>query len=172
MKCQKCNKNEANIQYRESINGQTREICLCTECAKESGMLDRTSEMFRNMEREMMSAFTFPFGGSSLFGSSFSSLFGGTPLSLSLLGGGNPFSTAAEAGGFFETDPVEGMETVAPDKNKPAGKNASINNKEVKAEKRPETVDELKSQLLDAIGDERYEDAARLRDKINKLKGE
>lgn len=171
MKCQKCNKNEANIQYKESINGKTREICLCSECARESGMLDHTSEIFRNMEREMMSAFTFPFGGQSLLGSPFSSLFGGTPLSLSLLGSENPFADTAEADGFFETDPVEGMETVTTGKDDKA-KNAGTINKESKAEKRPETIDELKAQLLDAIGDERYEDAARLRDRINKLKGE
>ncbi len=159
MKCQKCNKNEANVQYRESINGQTREICLCSQCAEESGLLDRTSEMFRNMEREMMSAFSFPFGrgiGASLFG--------GTPVSLSLLGGGNPFAPAPELGDFFENDPVEDMETVEPKKKD--------TKKKVKAEKKPENVDELKAQLLDAIGDERYEDAAKLRDKIKKLKGE
>ncbi len=170
MKCQKCNKNEANIQYRESINGATREICLCSECAKESGLLSHTTEMFRDMEREMMSAFTFPFGGRGLLGSSFSSLFGGTPLSLSLLGG-DTFDAATEAGGFFETDPVEGMENVG-GKEKTVEKSNTVKNKDAKAENRPETVDELKAQLLDAIGDERYEDAARLRDKIKKFKGE
>lgn len=159
MKCQKCNKNEANVQYRESINGQTREICLCSECAKESGLLSHTSEMFRNMEREMLSAFTFPFGRS--IGAS---LFGGTPISLSLLGGESPFAPAPELGGFFENDPVEGMESAPPEK--------TGTKKEARPEKKPETVDELKAQLLDAIGDERYEDAAKLRDRIKKLEGE
>ncbi len=166
MKCQKCNKNEANIQYRESINGSEREIFLCSDCARESGLLNHTSELFRNMEREMMRSFTFPFGGQSLLGDTFGSLFGGTPLSLSLLGGVSPFADTAEAGGFFETDPVEGLESVAPEKKEKHTK------KETKAEKKAETEDELKARLLDAIAEERYEEAARLRDKIKKIKGE
>ena len=149
MKCQKCNKNEANVQYRESVNGSTREIFLCSDCAAESGLLNHTSEIFRSMEREMLSAFSFPFG---------------TALRRSLLGGssrGLSFSPVTEAGGFFENDPVESMNTVeAPHK------------KEEKRDNAPETVDELKARLLDAIADERYEDAAKLRDKIKELKGE
>ena len=146
MKCQKCNKNEANVQYRESVNGNTREILLCSDCAAESGLLNHTSEIFQSMEREMLSTFSFPFGRT---------------LGRSLLGGSSrsvPFSPATEVGGFFENDPVESMNTVetAPEKKT----------------KKPETVDELKAKLLDAIADERYEDAAKLRDKIKELKGE
>lgn len=144
MKCQKCHKNEANVQYRESVNGNTREIFLCSDCAAESGLMNHTSEIFRSMEREMLSAFSFPFGRS--FGRS---LFGGPSRGLSL-------STAPEAGGFFENDPVESMNTV----------------EHPKEAKKPKTVDELKAKLLDAIADERYEDAAKLRDRIKELKGE
>ncbi len=150
MKCQKCGKNEASVQYRENINGNIREICLCSDCAKESGLLKKTESIFAGMQREMLSAFAFPFGGRSLLGSMFSSPFGAFP----------------EIGdSFFESDPVEGLEAIeeAP-KKEPEKKKA--------AKKAPETVDELKAQLLDAIADERYEDAAKLRDKIKKLKGE
>ncbi len=150
MKCQKCNKNEANVQYREMINGTTREIHLCSECAKETGLLKQTSDMFARMERSMMNAFAFPFGGSRLLGGSFFD---------------EPF---AEIGGFFENDPVESMSLPsydAPEKEKKE-------NKREKKQPEAETVDTLKAKLLDAIADERYEDAAKYRDKIKQLKGE
>lgn len=146
MKCKKCGKNQANVQYSENINGNVREIFLCSECAKESGLLRKTENIFTDMQREMMNAFAFPFGGHSLLENGFSS----------------PFAAFPEIGdSFFERDPVEGLETLnAPNENKKPEK------------KEDETVDELKAMLLDAIADERYEDAAKLRDKIKKLKGE
>lgn len=156
MKCQKCNNNEANVQYRETINGETREFSLCSECAKEMGILEKTEGMFRNMEREMMSAFTMPFG-------SFGLPFGG--FSRRILGASRPafITFFPEAGEFFDTDPVENMTIAsAPDNQK----------KEEKPEAKADDVNSLKAKLLDAIADERYEDAARLRDEIKKLKGE
>ncbi len=154
MKCQKCNKNEANVQYRESINGTTREICLCSECAKETGLLKRTDGIFQNMEREMLSAFAFPFGGASLFGRGLSRAFS------------NPFGSFPEIGGFFENDPVESIESITTEDDK---KEAPKKGKKLDPR---EEIDQLKAKLLDAIADERYEEAAKLRDKIKKIKGE
>ncbi len=155
MKCQKCNKNEANIQYREYVNGKTREIRLCEDCARETGLLGKTENMFADMERRMIGAFT-PF---SVFGG----LGGGCSPVRGFLGGGSSFfSEPFFAEPFFDNDPVEDMQLPTEEK------------KEKKAsEKEPaETEAEMKARLLDAIADERYEDAAKLRDKIKKLKGE
>ena len=156
MKCQKCNKNEANVQYRETINGETREFSLCSECAKEMGILEKTEGMFRNMEREMMSAFTLPFGGLGLPFGGFSRRARRAPTPMFAI-------SFPEAGEFFDTDPVENM-TIgsAPDDQK----------EEKRAQPKADDVNTLKAKLLDAIADERYEDAARLRDEIKKLKGE
>lgn len=154
MKCQKCNKNEANVQYRESVNGVTREICLCEECARETGLLNKTSNMFAKMERQMLNAFANPFGRRALGGGFLGDSFFTEPF--------------AEIGGFFENDPVEDMRlpiTEAPANDKKERKNGQ---KEASAE----TEETLKAKLLDAIADERYEDAAKYRDKIKKLKGE
>ena len=161
MKCQKCNHNDANVHYSETVNGETREFCLCSECAKEMGILEKTEGMFRSMEREMMSAFTLPFAGLS---------FGGFGLPLGAfsrrgIGEKRPVFTASfpEVGEFFDTDPVENMTLAsAPDDRK----------KEEKTEDKTDDVNTLKAKLLDAIADERYEDAARLRDEIKKLKGD
>jgi len=38
MLCQNCGKNEANIKYTQIINGDTKEMVLCNECAKELGI--------------------------------------------------------------------------------------------------------------------------------------
>ena len=38
MLCQKCNKNEANVKYTEIINGEKKEMMLCEECSHELGL--------------------------------------------------------------------------------------------------------------------------------------
>lgn len=38
MLCQNCGKNEANIRYTQIINGVKKELALCSNCAKELGM--------------------------------------------------------------------------------------------------------------------------------------
>ena len=38
MKCQNCNNNEANVKYTEVINGEKREMMLCEECSHKLGV--------------------------------------------------------------------------------------------------------------------------------------
>lgn len=38
MKCQNCGENEANFRYTEIINGDKKEIALCDKCSKELGI--------------------------------------------------------------------------------------------------------------------------------------
>lgn len=38
MKCQNCNKNEANVRYTEVINGKKKEMMLCEECSEKLGI--------------------------------------------------------------------------------------------------------------------------------------
>ncbi len=40
MLCQNCGKNEANIRYTQIINGVKKEIALCSHCAKKLGVED------------------------------------------------------------------------------------------------------------------------------------
>ena len=35
MKCEKCNQNEATFFYKETVNGKTRALHLCADCAEE-----------------------------------------------------------------------------------------------------------------------------------------
>ncbi len=136
MKCQKCNTNEANVRYTETINGSTREMCLCSECARESGILGRTEDMFSRLERQMISVFANPF-------------------SAPLMGRGLFVASAPCVGGSCSEaeaiEPPHKEEVLAPERT---------------------GEDAIKAKLLDAIADERYEDAAVLRDELKKLKGE
>ena len=38
MLCQKCKKNEANVKYTEIINGEKKEMMLCEECSHKLGL--------------------------------------------------------------------------------------------------------------------------------------
>jgi protein arginine kinase activator len=45
MKCQLCNQNEANLQVKQVINGDVREIAVCRECAAKSGLKESSVPM-------------------------------------------------------------------------------------------------------------------------------
>lgn len=77
MLCQKCLKNQANYYYKQTINGVTKEIALCSDCAaKESG--DNNS-LWKKINDEFITSpfessfFGNGFPGSNLFGSLFTS---------------------------------------------------------------------------------------------------
>ena len=74
MLCQNCNKNEATTYYKETINGQTRELHLCPECAaKLTGSAPSFGSMFSDP------FFSNPFGSffAEPFGAALQSPFGG-----------------------------------------------------------------------------------------------
>lgn len=52
MKCQSCGKREATVKYYENINGTKKELHLCSECANKLGVMefpDIFSPMFVSM---------------------------------------------------------------------------------------------------------------------------
>lgn len=56
MKCQNCGKEEANIKYYENINGEKREIMVCSSCAKNLNLMDfpnMLSYFFTNHPKEL-----------------------------------------------------------------------------------------------------------------------
>ena len=46
MKCEKCGKNEATMYYKETVNGVTREMHLCPECAQKETSAARLKAHF------------------------------------------------------------------------------------------------------------------------------
>ena len=61
MKCGKCGQNEANYYYRETVNGHTREIRLCEDCAREEGLEDRFTRRFGFADSFFEDFFRLPF---------------------------------------------------------------------------------------------------------------
>ena len=45
MLCQNCGENEANVKYTQIINGVKKEISLCSDCAKKLGINNMVNEM-------------------------------------------------------------------------------------------------------------------------------
>ena len=68
MKCEKCNEREANFFYTATINGDTTQRHLCSECAAEEGL----DKVFRQQRDDVFSDF---FGRRSLFDSFFADPF-------------------------------------------------------------------------------------------------
>lgn len=162
MKCTHCHENEANTHIKRTINGRTQEMYLCPECAKKLGVMDEFE----------------PFSMDSFFGN----FLGAGAAALNSLAGiercsycGSSFNDIVNTGRVgcancydkFEDRLAPGIEKLH-GRAKHVGKNVTYT--EEKEEQKPVSeIDGLKSQLKQAIKEQRFEDAAVLRDKINEL---
>lgn len=170
MKCQHCNQNEATTHIKKIVNGKREEMHLCSECAKELGVMDE----FRMPTM------------SEMFGDSFLGNFLGAGVAaMNSLAGvdrcsscGSSFNDIVNSGRIgcadcydkFE-DKLEPSIRKIHGKTKHIGKFITYSNDEKKAEEKPQVseLDSLKEQLKAAVSEQRFEDAAVIRDKINEL---
>lgn len=63
MLCDNCGKREANVRYSENINGKTKELNLCEECSKKLGITEMDFNMpidFSSFFGEFMEDFATP----------------------------------------------------------------------------------------------------------------
>ena len=183
MKCENCGKNEANVKYTQIINGDKKQMFLCEECSEKLGI--------NNMN------FNMPIDFSSFLGDFFDDMTEKSFIpnltnsnKLKCTKCGLEFDDFLQTGKFgcsncydeFENmvDPIlksmygtnrhigrlgnvlEGNNISVEDKNDDKKENQLKNETENK-------LDKLKLDLKQAIKDERYEDAAKLRDEIKKL---
>lgn len=154
MKCEKCNEREANFFYTATINGETTQKRLCSECAAEEGL----DQVFASKRR---SAFDSMFD--SFFAEPFSlmdSFFGRR----SLLDAFAPTMTLPRvlfAPVQVRQTTAQETENAAPEKDIPADAG-----EEVKAQRE---LNMLKSELEEAVKAENFEKAIELRDKIRKM---
>ncbi|MEG0873329.1 MAG: UvrB/UvrC motif-containing protein [Clostridia bacterium] len=161
MKCQKCLHREATVRYSENINGKSQEAHLCYECAKKMGIADFSdflSPIFINMPE----------------------FFGEQVLECSVCG--NSFEDYANTGLFgcsscydvFESN-LDELFLKMHGKNRHVGtrRKRLAENKKVETKKitKEEQLAELKNKLKELIEQEKYEDAALIRDKIKKIEG-
>ena len=169
MKCTHCHNNEANTHITRIINGKREEMHLCSECAEKLGVMDE---------------FSFePFSMDSFFGN----LLGAGASALNSLTGidrctycGSSFNDIINSGKVgcancydkFEDKLSPSIEKLH-GKAKHIGKSVTYTEEAEEAPKAEISEEEkLKEELKKAVQEQRFEDAAVIRDKINALHGE
>lgn len=197
MLCQNCGENEANVRYTQIINGVKKEMALCEKCSKELGIGDMDFSMpinfssflsdFFEEEKEFLPSFieqeklmcdkcgmtyedfinTGKFGCENCY-EIFSNKI--DPILKNIHGGNRhigrginlPKEKNVGSGAFINSKDKNVGSGVLIDSN-----NNNVGNTSVKQNR----LDRLKNDLKQAIQEERYEDAAKIRDEIKVLEG-
>ncbi len=173
MKCTHCHEKEANTHYKKIVNGKKEEMYLCEDCAKELGIMEE---------------FQFePFTLDSFFGN----LLGAGVAGMNSLSGvdrctycGTTFNDIVNSGRVgcahcydrFENKLAPSIEKLH-GRTKHVGKSVTYTEEKAPAEgdTKPEKtskLEQLKADLKLAVLEQRFEDAAVLRDKIKELDAE
>ncbi len=146
MKCDRCGKNEATFHYKTNSNGRVTEAHLCSDCARAMGYAGsverRMSSWFDDDWFDRPFRMLEPFFGG--FGSRMLTEFPQPVDVLEQAQSADPESSAAE-----ELLPKDEAMSLALERRRNA----------------------LETQLHNAVAEERYEDAARLRDELKALGG-
>lgn len=185
MLCQNCGENEANVRYTQIINGVKKEMALCEKCSKELGIGDMDFSMpinfssflsdFFEEEKEFLPSFM---EQEKLMcdkcGMTYEDF-----INTGKFGCENCYEIFSN-----KIDPIlknihGGNRHVGRGLNLPKGKKENLkeNSKkqyntvgeEVKEYSKNNELDKLKKNLKQAIQEERYEDAAKIRDEIKKM---
>lgn len=177
MICENCKTREANVRYSENINGVKKELHLCEECSRKLGITD-------NMDFRMP-ALEF----SNLFGSFLEDFSNSTDFMPYLSGMkelrcdscNSTFDDIINTGRYgcancydvFE-DRMDPILKKLQGANRHNGRLGKISNNKVKFNDIDKSnnikteLERLQDELKKAIKEERYEDAAKIRDKIKK----
>lgn len=178
MLCEHCNENEANVKYTQIVNGVKKQMNLCDKCAKELGFLG----MDFNLEM--------PIDFSGFFGDLLNEYEENEFMptiamqkTLTCDKCGLTFDEFLDSGKFgcdhcyrvFENK-IDPILKRLHGSNRYIGRNVKINdenNVETEARTKDETnadkINQLKKELKQKIKEEKYEEAATLRDEIKKL---
>lgn len=172
MLCNNCNENEANVRYTQIVNGVKKEMHLCDKCANKLGIgnMDIYMPDFNNFFGDLLNDFNEDFIPSIAMpkvlkcdkcGLSFDDF-----IETSKFGCDNCYSVFEE-----KIDPIlkrlHGSNRYVGKKVKKVKPENTIEIKEEKEEQNK--IDELKALLKQKIKEEKYEEAAKLRDEIKKL---
>ena len=187
MLCDNCGKNEATVRYTENINGNVRELNLCEECSRKLGI----GEMDFNMPIDFSSFL----GGfmDDLMTPEIMPMFNSLK-SITCDNCGSTFDDIINTGrvgckdcySVFEDrlDPIikklQGqnrhvgrigkiIDSKIDSKNGVENKTEKSENEKVTDNKEQNKLEKLQEDLKAAIKEERYEDAAKIRDEIKKL---
>ena len=186
MLCENCGKREATVRYSENINGRKREMNLCEECSEKLGITQKMdfsipsldfSNFFGSILEDFNNDSFMPILGEmeqtkcNSCGSTFEDI-----INTGKYGCPNCYDTFSE-----RMDPIikklQGANRHVGRLGKISDNNQKFNNKDSKdvetnkktSNKEENKLDKLQNDLKQAIKDERYEDAAQIRDEIKKL---
>lgn len=181
MICENCKKREANVKYSENINGIKKEMNLCEECSKKIGITDNMDFLMPSLDfSNFFGSFLEDFSTSDFMpllnevrliqcdscGSTFDDI-----INTGIYGCANCYDVFGE-----RMDPILKKLQGA---NRHNGRLGKISNNNVKFENKEEQknkkdtdnkLEKLQEDLKQAIKEERYEDAAKIRDEIKNLK--
>lgn len=179
MKCERCGKNEANVQYTQIVNGIKDSLSLCKKCASDLGFEDISFTMpidFSNFFGELLEGEnTSHYPNMNFKEQDICSKCGMTFEEFANIGKFgcdncyNVFSNKIDRilKGVHITDTHVGRKYVKQKEEIADNKN----NIEIKQESNITKIDELKKELKQLIKEERYEEAAKIRDEIKTLEG-
>lgn len=177
MLCQNCGENEANVRYTQIINGVKKEMTLCEKCSKELGITNIDfdfnmpinlssflGEVFGNNEDTILPEFTKTKGlQCDQCGMTYDEF-----INTGKFGCSNCCDTFED-----RLNPIlknlQGANEHIGRKGKVTKTEFNIENKKEEKPKQKSKIDTLKENLKMAIKEERYEDAAKIRDEIKKI---
>ncbi len=179
MLCQNCHEREANVHYTQTINGVKKEMILCQECAKKMGIGNFS--------------FSMPMSVSSIFGDFLddyqeNSLLSDIirPSELHCNQCGMTYKEFIDNGKFgcehcydVFSDQIDQILKNIQGSNRHIGRRPYLTEKNdmkkniikenEKVEKEKSKIEKLQEELKKAVIEERYEEAAKIRDEIKKL---
>lgn len=163
MLCTNCKSKEANFHYKQIINGKQTQLNLCTDCARELGYLSQNEGWF-----------DFPsFFGDFISMPSFAPAKSSSPACPACQTTLKEFMSSGFAGCEKCYDEFKDAIESALGQIQPSTTHKGSLGGEAGAKiKKTNELSSLKEQLKRAVIDEKYEDAAILRDKIKKLEEE
>lgn len=180
MLCENCKKREANVRYSENINGVKKELHLCEECSRKLGITEKMEFRMPSLDfSNLFGSFLEDFSNSSDFMPLLSEV-----KQIKCDSCNSSFDDIINTGRYgcpncydvFE-DRMDPILKKLQGANRHNGRLGKISDNKVKfqnmEEKNPANTTEnklekLKKDLKLAIKEERYEDAAKIRDQIKK----
>ena len=180
MLCENCGENEANVRYTQIINGVKKEMNLCENCANEKGI----TNMDFNMPISFSSFLSDIFDGyndtnflpditkTKTLKCKKCGLTYDEFIDKGKFGCANCYDTFSDKIDYLVKN-LHGSTRHIGRKSKYIKENESkiVKEDNQEANKEMSKLDLLKKDLKDAIKDERYEDAAKIRDEIKKIEG-
>lgn len=167
MKCMKCKQNEANVYITTSINGKVKKECLCERCANmvNSRQMMNMDKMFAKMFSPTHAFDMFDFKMPRLNDSFFETQDVFFDDIIRDFDNMNNLVIKLKRPDRCKSEPEDTIRIIKEDSQ---DKKDNVNNNYRNTQKNKKvSLEDLKKQLEIAVKEERYEDAAVLRDKIN-----